>query len=82
MKKNPGLVALLDALAQQTRMRGGSPSVQEIEKSAELVRSLLSKWQQVQCEAVAANATGACPALAQAVLQMHEVMAELAGEAA
>jgi hypothetical protein len=34
MKKNPGLVALLGALAQQTRQRGGSPSVQEIEASA------------------------------------------------
>jgi hypothetical protein len=70
MKKNPGLVALLGALAQQTRQRGGSPSVQEIEASAALVGQLLEQWSAVRGEARRHSLNGNDPELAVEIGKM------------
>jgi hypothetical protein len=82
MKKNPGLVALLGALAQQTRQRGGSPSVQEIEASAALVGQLLEQWSVVRGEARRHSLNGNDPELAVEIGKMDALIEQVTGTAA
>jgi hypothetical protein len=83
MKKNPGLVALLGALAQQTRQRGGSPSVQEIEASAALVGQLLEQWSAVRGEVARRHSlNGNDPELAVEIGKMDALIEQVTGTAA
>ena len=63
-KKRHAVSKVFDALIEQTRQRGGSPSVREISDAAQAVADFVAAYTEVRAQAVQA---GMSPALAKAI---------------
>ena len=78
MSKKHAVADVFDALMDQTRQRGGSPSVREISDAALAVQNLVAAYTEVRANAVEA---GMSHALARAIEVADAALAVVQGSA-